>query len=99
MTDAHDSTFDQQLQTLKDQLVVVDADGHMLYIGTLTRWGHDFLELTDADVHDNRAPDTTKEKYVHQARKLGHHANRTTVLVRLDKVFSLSRMEDVIRFA
>ncbi len=78
--------------------VVVDTKTPIVYIGTLTAAGEEFLVLEEVDVHDINDTQTTKELYILEAKKSGIKKNRSRVHVRLDQVTSISRLDDVIQY-
>lgn len=78
--------------------VVLDTRGPLVYIGRLARVDEHFYEIQDVDVHDMSESQSTKERYVLEARKFGVKKNRRAVLVRKAEVVSLSRLEDVIDY-
>lgn len=78
--------------------VVVDTDSSYIYIGNLDAAGSDFLVLTNLDAHDMADTKTTKEFYVHETKQLGTRTNREKTYVRLTRVVSLCKLEDVITF-
>jgi small nuclear ribonucleoprotein (snRNP)-like protein len=87
-----------ELKALLGQQVVVDTDSVYVYLGTLASVGGDYLELADVDVHDTSDTKSTKEYYVHEIRKLGVKKNRQKTLLRLARVLSISKLDDVIVF-
>jgi small nuclear ribonucleoprotein (snRNP)-like protein len=87
-----------EIKALLNQQIVVDTDSSYVYIGRLTSIGGDYLTLADVDVHDTGDSKTSKEHYAHETRKLGARPNRKEVLVRLERVLSVSRLDDIIRF-
>lgn len=83
------------MEDLTGRQVVVDVESPFVYVGRL----HEVrktLVLKQADVHDLRDSTTTREVYVRDSRVHGIQANRKLVYVRLDKVVSVSLLEDVI---
>jgi hypothetical protein len=78
--------------------VVVDTDAGYIYIGRLERTGRDFLELSDADVHDASQSHSTKELYAIETLRLGVRANRKRVLVKRSRIVSVSRLDEVIEY-
>ena len=76
--------------------VVVDTNTSFLYIGRLEGVAEYFMTISGVDVHDCSQSTTTKEVYVLEARKFGIRRNRSGVKVRLDKVVSVSLLEEVI---
>ena len=87
-----------EIKALLNQQVVVDTDSSYVYIGRLVSAGGDYLTLADADVHDTVDSKNSKEHYAHETRKLGVQPNRKEVLVRMARILSISKLEDVIRF-
>lgn len=79
-----------------DELVVVDVESPFVYVGRLQAVHDKTLVLKSADVHDLRDSTTTREVYVRQCRVHGIQPNRKSVYIRLDKVVSISPIEDVI---
>jgi len=76
--------------------VVVDVESPFVYLGRLHAINDKTLVLKAADVHDMRDSTTTREVYVREARVHGIQPNRKTVYIRLEKVVSLSPVDDVI---
>ena len=77
------------------KVVVVDVDAPYVYIGTLAQYGREFVELRDADVHDLRDSEATRELYVLESCQYGVRRNRYSVYIRADKIISISLLEDV----
>lgn len=84
------------LAGFRGQLVVLDLASPYVVIGTLEDEDHRYLVLDEADVHDLRDSNTTRELYVLDAHRHGHGQNRRRVLVRRSDVVSVSRLEDVV---
>ena len=76
--------------------VVVDVEAPFVYLGRLHAIHDKTLVLKAADVHDLRDSTTTREVYVRQVRVHGIQPNRKSVHIRLEKVVSISPIEDVI---
>ena len=76
--------------------VVVDVESPFVYLGRLHAINEKTLVLKAADVHDMRDSTTTREVYVREARVHGVQPNRKTVYIRLEKVVSISPVDDVI---
>ena len=55
-----------------------------------------FLELKNADLHDLRDTDTSRENYVAASRATGIKRNRKRVLVVRAEIVAISRLEDVV---
>jgi hypothetical protein len=54
------------------------------------------LELHDADLHDLRDTQTTRENYVAASQATGIKRNRRRVLLVRAEVVAISRLEDVV---
>jgi hypothetical protein len=80
------------------QVVVVDIDGPVLYIGRLAEAGTEFLVMEDVDVHNLGDSATGRELYLINAKQFGVRPNRKKAQVRTARVVGLSRLEDVIEF-
>jgi ethanolamine utilization cobalamin adenosyltransferase len=83
------------LATLIGQVVVVDFRSTYVCIGTLVGLDAEFLELHDADLHDFRDSQTTREIYVHDSARLGIRRNRVRLLVRRAEVLAIARFADI----
>ena len=92
------SDLSAKLAELKGKQIVVDTDSSYVYVGTLEEWGSDYLAMVDVDVHDTADSKGTKEQYAHEARKLGTRSNRHLTYIRLARVLSISKLDDVIVF-
>jgi hypothetical protein len=86
---------DSWLSSLIGQLVVVDLDESYLVIGTLQTVEQSHLALSDADVHDHREANCTKDVYLLETKQLGVRANRKQVAVPRVRMLAISRLEDV----
>jgi small nuclear ribonucleoprotein (snRNP)-like protein len=84
------------LEEMIGQIVVVDLRGQYVVLGALLRFDDHFLELRNADLHDLRDADSTREMYVAEARITGVQRNRKRVLVARAEVVAVSRLEDVV---
>ena len=76
--------------------VVVDVESPFVYVGRLHEVRDKTLVLKSADVHDLRDSTTTREVYVRESRVHGIQPNRKTVYIRLEKVVSISILDEVI---
>ena len=83
------------LDGLLNQVVVLDTQGPLIYSGTLVGITPDYLQLTEADVHDSNDSRTSKDLYLVETRELGVRANRAQVLVARRHIISMSRLADV----
>lgn len=84
------------LEEYLGELVVLDLRSPYVCIGTLTRIGSHFVELTDADVHDLRDTHVTREEYVITVRDTGVQRNRLRAFVARDEIVAASRLSDVV---
>jgi hypothetical protein len=83
------------LEEMIGQRVVVDLRSEYVCLGTLQRFDELYLELRNADLHDLRDTDTTRELYVADSKGTGVKRNRKRVLlVRADMV-AIALLEDV----
>jgi len=85
-------------EELIGEVVVVDVDGPVIYLGRLAEIGAEYLVMEDVDVHNVNDSLTGREKYVIDAKQLGVRANRKEARVRIARVVGISRLEDVIEF-
>ncbi len=81
------------LEPYVGQVVVADLDEFFLVIGTLVSVGPDHLTFTDADLHDHREANSTKEVYVVESLKIGVRANRTQVAIPRHRLVAISLLE------
>lgn len=78
------------------QKVVVDLRSTYVCIGTLTAIDDQFLELRDADFHDLRDTDTSRENYIAESVATGIKRNRKRVILFRGEVVATSRLADVV---
>jgi hypothetical protein len=84
------------LDELMNQKVVVDLIGPYVCLGTLLRVDEFFLELKNADLHDLRDTETSRENYVIASCRTGIKRNRRRVLLNRREVVAISRLDDVV---
>jgi len=84
------------IEELIGQTIVVDMRSSYVCLGTLVRCDDHFLELKNADLHDLRDTDTTRENYVAESRTTGIKRNRKRLLLMRGDMVALSRLEDVV---
>lgn len=80
------------------EIVVVDTDSRFVYLGTLAVADPHYLRLVDVDVHEALDVGSSKERYIHDARKIGVRPTRKMAWVNGAKVMSISRLEDIEQF-
>jgi len=90
-----DDELSPLLARMMGQVVVVDLSSPYVCLGTLVGVDRDFLELDDADLHDFRDSQATREVYVYDSARLGIRRNRAKVLVRRDEIVAVTRFADV----
>jgi hypothetical protein len=76
-------------------VVVCDLDEYYLVIGTLAEVGTDHVVFTEADLHDHREANSTKEVYIIESRKIGVRVNRKRLTVPLRRLVAISRLDEV----
>jgi hypothetical protein len=90
-----DTLPDDPLAGFVGQVVILDTQGPLMYIGTLENVGQTAIVLQMADVHDIRDSRTSKDLYLVETRDLGVHVNREKVVVMREQVASISLLADV----
>lgn len=78
------------------QKIVVDLRSSYVCIGTLSAWDESFLDLRDADFHDLRDTETSRENYVAESVATGIKRNRKKVFLFRAEVVAVSRLADVV---
>ena len=78
------------------QVVVLDTQGPLVYVGTLQRLTPVALVLAEADVHDTNDSRASKDLYLVETRELGVRTNRKQVLVMRRQVASVSLLREVV---
>ncbi len=82
------------LDSYKNLAVVVDIDpGHVL-IGDLLDFSSEHLLLRNADLHNCRDANSTKEVYLHEASSFGVNVNRKEVAIPRSRVIAISKLAD-----
>ncbi len=87
-----------QLAELIGCQVVVDTDSSYVYIGNLEAVGNDYYVMTNLDAHNTADTKTSKEYYTHETKSLGTRANRKKTFVRVARVVSICKLDDVVTF-
>jgi small nuclear ribonucleoprotein (snRNP)-like protein len=85
----------QYLSALIGRRVVIDLRSSYVCLGTLVGCDELFLELRDADLHDFRDSQATREIYVYDSARLGIRRNRERVLIRQDDVVAMTELEEI----
>ena len=84
------------LDELINEKVVIDFRSEYVCLGTLKRYDEHFLELRNADLHDLRDTDTSRENYVAASVATGLKRNRKRVFVWRTEVVAIAKLEDVV---
>ena len=84
------------LDEFLDQKVVLDFRSQFVCLGTLRKFDEHFLELRNADLHDLRDTDTSRENYVAASVATGIKRNRKRLLVSRADVVAISKLDDVV---
>ena len=84
------------LEEMIGQKVVVDLRSQFVCLGTLVRVDEHFVEMRNADLHDLRDTETTRENYVAASWSTGIKRNRKRLLLVRAEMVAVSRLEDVV---
>lgn len=84
------------LESLLNQKVVIDLASEYVCLGTLVAIHDSFLELKNADLHDLRDTDTTRENYVHASVATGIKRNRKRLFLARSQMVAIARLDEVI---
>ena len=79
-----------------NQRVVIDLRSTFVCLGTLVRADEMYIELKNADVHDLRDTDTSRENYVAESKATGVKRNRRRVLLVRGDVVAIAKLDDVV---
>ncbi len=92
MTTVEPSTM---LAELIGQKVVIDFRSAFVCLGTLVGVDPIVLALEDADLHDLRDSQATREIYVYDSIRVGIRRNRARVLICRSDIVAITRLDDV----
>jgi hypothetical protein len=84
------------LESMVGQKVVVDMRSEYVCLGVLVRYDDHFLELKNADLHDLRDTETTRENYVAASHATGIKRNRKRVLLVRRDIVAIALMDDLV---
>ncbi len=84
------------LDEMLNQKVVIDLRGEYVCMGTLKAVSDYALDVRNADLHDLRDTDTSRENYVAASVATGIKRNRKRVIVFRSEVVAISLMDDVV---
>jgi len=83
------------LEEMIGQKVVVDLRSEYVCLGTLAGFDDFFLQLKNADLHDLRDTDTTRENYVASSHATGIKRNRKRMLLVRAEIVGIALMSDI----
>jgi small nuclear ribonucleoprotein (snRNP)-like protein len=84
------------LEEMIGSKVVIDLRSEYVCLGTLLGVDEHFLQLRNADLHDLRDTDTTREIYVAESRATGIKRNRKRLVLVRSEIVGIARLEDVV---
>jgi hypothetical protein len=84
------------LEELVGGTVVIDLRSAFVCLGTLAKVGADYLELRNADLHDLRDTETTRENYVAASAATGIKRNRKKLWLMRAEIVAIGRLKDVV---
>jgi small nuclear ribonucleoprotein (snRNP)-like protein len=83
------------LNEMVGQRVVIDLRSEYVCMGTLNGFDELFLDLRNADLHDLRDTDTTRERYVADTKATGIKRNRKRLLLVRAEMVAVALLDDV----
>jgi hypothetical protein len=84
------------LEEMIGEIVVIDLRSTFVCLGTLTKVTPDMLALKNADLHDLRDSDTTRENYVAASAATGIKRNRKKLLLMRSDIVAIARLKDFV---
>ncbi len=91
-----DATDTPDLGDFLGRKVVIDFRAEYVCLGTLKSIGVHFLELKNADLHDLRDTDTSRENYIAACVITGIKRNRKKLLVTRSEIVAIADFEDIV---
>jgi len=82
------------LERLIGEMVIVDMESPYVCLGRLEQVDERYLILADADLHDMRDSDTTRENYIASSVTTGIKRNRKRVVLVRSQVVAVARLDD-----
>lgn len=89
-------TGTHMLEELIGEVVVIDLRSTYVCLGTLKQVSPDILELRNADLHDLRDTQTTRENYIVDSAATGIKRNRKKLFLMRAEVVAIARLKDVV---
>ncbi len=84
------------MEELIGEIVVIDLRSAFVCLGKLTKVAPEYLELRNADLHDLRDTETTRENYVAASAATGVKRNRKRMLLMRAEIVGIARLSDVV---
>ena len=84
------------LEEFLGRRVVIDFQSTYVCLGKLSKIDEHFLEVRNADLHDLRDTETSRENYIASSISTGVKRNRKRVLVRRGEIVAVSLLADVV---
>ena len=84
------------LEEFLGQVVVIDLRSSFVCLGTLKAADDHFLDIHNADLHDLRDTQTTRENYVAASSMTGIKRNRKRLILARPDVVAISLLDDVV---
>lgn len=84
------------LEDLIGTKVVIDFQSPYVCLGTLVQVDEAFVKIRNADLHDLRDTETTRENYVAESIATGIKRNRRSVLLSRREIVAITAFEDVV---
>jgi hypothetical protein len=84
------------LEEMIGKKIVVDLHSQYVCLGTLSRVDGYVLELKNADLHDLRDTDTTRENYVAASVATGIKRNRRKLLLTRNEIVAIALLDDCV---
>jgi hypothetical protein len=84
------------LEELVGEVVVIDLRSTFVCLGTLTKVSADILQLKNADLHDLRDTQSTRENYVAACAVTGIKRNRKKLWLMRAEIVAVARLNDVV---
>jgi hypothetical protein len=84
------------LEEFLEKKVVIDLRSPFVCLGTLLRFDELHLELANADLHDLRDTQTSRENYVAESRASGIKRNRRKVLIVRADIVAVTAFDDIV---
>ncbi len=91
-----DATDALTLEQFLNRKVVIDFRAEYVCLGTLRSIGEHFLELKNADLHDLRDTDTSRENYIAACVITGIKRNRKRLLITRSEIVAIADFEDIV---